>query len=83
MIQMRVPENYRGRIMGLYSSMVVGMLPVASLISGALATHIGPRWTVALGGGLAFAAAAAARRHLALLTNWLRPVSEPAPGGLS
>jgi predicted MFS family arabinose efflux permease len=52
MIQIRVPEHYRGRIMGLYSTMVIGMMPVGSLISGALATHIGPRPTVALGAEL-------------------------------
>jgi len=71
MIQLRVPENYRGRIMGLYSSMVVGMLPVASLISGALAAQIGPRWTVALGGALALGAAVYARGKQATMKNWL------------
>ena len=78
MIQLRVPENYRGRIMGLYSSMVVGMLPVASLIAGALATHIGPRWTVAAGGVLALYAAVHARRNQASMKNWL----EMPPAGV-
>ncbi len=79
MIQLRVPENYRGRIMGLYSSMVVGMLPVASLISGALASQIGPRWTVALGGALALSAAVYARKKQETMRNWL----DAAPAGAS
>ncbi len=77
MIQLRVPENYRGRIMGLYSSMVVGMLPVASLMSGALASQIGPRWTVALGGVLALSVAVYARRKQETMRNWL----DAAPAG--
>jgi MFS family permease len=83
MIQLRVPENYRGRIMGLYSSMVVGMLPVASLISGALAAHIGPRWTVALGGVLALFAGVHARRNQQVLKNWLEAPNAGADVGLS
>jgi MFS family permease len=83
MIQLRVPENYRGRIMGLYSSMVVGMLPVASLIAGALAAHIGPRWTVAAGGVLALAAAVHAHRNLGSMRNWLEAPNAGADVGLS
>jgi MFS family permease len=83
MIQLRVPENYRGRIMGLYSSMVVGMLPVASLIAGALAAHIGPRWTIAVGGVLALSAAVHARRNLESMKNWLGVPTDGAHVGLS
>jgi predicted MFS family arabinose efflux permease len=83
MIQLRVPESYRGRIMGLYGSMVVGMLPVASLISGALAAHIGPRWTVALGGALALLAGVLARRNQRALKNWLEAPNAGADVGLS
>jgi MFS family permease len=81
MIQLRVPESYRGRIMGLYSSTVVGMLPVASLISGALAAQIGPRWTVALGGMLALIAGIHAHRSQNALSNWLN--APTAGAGLS
>jgi MFS family permease len=82
MIQLRVPENYRGRIMGLYSSMVVGMLPVASLAAGALAASIGPRWTVAVGGVLALAAGVHARRTLQTMKNWLEAPNAGADVGL-
>ena len=83
MIQLRVPENYRGRIMGLYSSMVVGMLPVASLISGALAAQIGPRWTIALGGALALSAAVYARGTQETMSNWLDAAHASANVGIS
>lgn len=83
MIQLRVPESYRGRIMGLYSSMVVGMLPVASLVSGAMAAQIGPRWTVALGGGLALCAAVYARGRQETMENWLGPMRASASVGIS
>ncbi len=82
MIQLRVPENYRGRIMGLYSSMVVGMLPVASLVSGALAAQIGPRWTVAFGGALALSAAVYARRKQETMRNWLDAAPASANAGI-
>lgn len=83
MIQLRVPENFRGRIMGLYSSMVVGMLPVASLIAGALAAHIGPRWTVAAGGVLALFAGFHARRNLGSMRNWLEVPNAGSDVGIS
>ena len=83
MIQLRVPENYRGRIMGLYSSMVVGMLPVASLIAGALAAHIGPRWTVAAGGVLALFAGVLARRNQPIMKDWLEAPNAKAVLGIS
>jgi len=58
-IQTVIPDEYRGRIMALYSMTVVGLGPFGSLAAGALAQHAGARWTVALGGVLAIAAASA------------------------
>jgi MFS family permease len=58
-IQTVIPDEYRGRIMALYSMTVVGLGPFGSLAAGALAQHLGPRWTVAFGGVLAMIAAAA------------------------
>jgi len=57
-IQTSIPDEYRGRIMALYSMTVVGLGPFGSLAAGALAQHIGARWTVALGGMVAVIAAA-------------------------
>jgi MFS family permease len=57
LIQVVIPDEYRGRIMSLYAMMVVGLGPFASLASGALADRIGVRWTVALGAMVALVAA--------------------------
>lgn len=57
LIQSSIDDEYRGRIMGLYSMMAVGMLPVGNLLAGLAAKFAGVRWTVAGGGLLCIAAA--------------------------
>jgi len=57
-IQTLIPDEYRGRIMALYSMTVVGLGPFGSLAAGALAGRFGARLTVALGAVLAMSAAA-------------------------
>ncbi|HLI85654.1 MAG TPA: MFS transporter [Bryobacteraceae bacterium] len=49
-IQTMIPDEYRGRVMSLYSMCVVGIGPFGSLAAGALASNFGPRLTMALGG---------------------------------
>ena len=62
-IQVSIPDEYRGRIMALYAMMVVGVGPFGSLAAGALAARLGARLTVLLGGLLSLAAAAAFRLY--------------------
>jgi MFS family permease len=50
LIQSMVPDELRGRVMSVYSMMVMGMAPIGSLLAGAAAGHIGAPWTVAIGG---------------------------------
>jgi MFS family permease len=52
-IQTLIPDEYRGRIMALYSMTVVGLGPFGSLAAGALAGRFGARATMAAGGALA------------------------------
>jgi MFS family permease len=54
-IQTLIPDEYRGRIMALYSMTVVGLGPFGSLAAGALAGRFGARATVGAGGLLALA----------------------------
>jgi len=54
-IQTLIPDEYRGRIMALYSMTVVGLGPFGSLAAGALAGRIGARGTMGAGGALALA----------------------------
>jgi MFS family permease len=50
LIQSMVPDELRGRAMAMYTMMFMGMAPIGSLLSGALAGAIGAPFTVALGG---------------------------------
>jgi len=50
LIQTMVPDELRGRVMALYSMMLMGMAPFGSLLAGAMANHLGAPHTVALGG---------------------------------
>jgi MFS family permease len=50
LIQLLVPDSLRGRVMAVYSMMLMGMAPFGSLLAGTLAEHLGAPATVALGG---------------------------------
>jgi MFS family permease len=73
-LQTLVEDDMRGRIMSLYTVAFMGMIPLGSLLSGALATRIGtPRTLLVAGvscalGGLAFL------RGLPALRREIRPV---------
>ena len=62
LIQSFCPDELRGRVMSIYTIMLVGMTPFGSLMAGALAHTVGARVTVAVGGllcaiaGIVFAA---------------------------
>src|SRR5256886_9757764 len=69
-IQTLVPDDLRGRVMGFYSFVFVGLAPLGSLQVGALAERIGPPVAVALGGAAtALAVAVAAWRGPELRRN--------------
>src|SRR2546429_5862822 len=77
MIQEIVPDRLRGRVMGFYSFVFVGLAPLGSLQVGALAERIGPPAAVALGGAAtAVAVAVAAWRGAGA-----RPPPEARVGG--
>ena len=52
LIQSFCPDELRGRVMSIYTIMLVGMAPFGSLMAGALAHTVGARITVATGGVL-------------------------------
>lgn len=53
-LQLATPDEYRGRIMSLFSMMIMGIAPFGSLAGGYIAEIIGTRMTFALAGlGLA------------------------------
>jgi MFS family permease len=53
LIQVMVPDRLRGRIMGVYSIVFMGMAPLGSLLCGALAERIGAPETLTVGGAIA------------------------------
>jgi MFS family permease len=69
LIQTLVPDDYRGRIMALYSMTVVGVGPFGSLAAGALAGRIGARWTLAVSGALILIIAAVFRNRVRRLAG--------------
>ncbi|HEV3218450.1 MAG TPA: MFS transporter [Candidatus Acidoferrales bacterium] len=56
LIQSMVPDRLRGRMMSLYSMMLIGMAPVGALCGGAIANWLSAPWAVAMGGAASFAA---------------------------
>jgi MFS family permease len=70
-IQTRIADEFRGRIMGVYSMMVIGMIPVGSILAGALAARIGSRWTVFFGGALSLSTALFTFTRRRRLSAWL------------
>ncbi|RHZ94525.1 MFS transporter [Cereibacter sphaeroides] len=63
LLQHFAPPGYRGRVMALYAMMMLGTVPVGSLIAGALAARIGMPSVFILGGALCAATALAAAWH--------------------
>jgi MFS family permease len=52
MLQQSVPDEWRGRVVGLYSMSFAGAAPVGGLLAGFLAEHIGLTATLAINGTL-------------------------------
>lgn len=48
-IQSLVPDRFRGRVMSFYTMMFLGILPLGSLIMGAMADQVGPLRAIRLG----------------------------------
>jgi len=59
LIQVMVPDRLRGRVMSVYSMMLIGVGPIGALAAGALANRIGAPWTVSICGIASIAGAAA------------------------
>jgi MFS family permease len=69
MLQTGVPDGLRGRVMGFYSFMFVGMAPLGAFQAGYVAERFGAPVAVALGGALAAAAVAIAAWRVPELRN--------------
>jgi len=72
LVQAMSPDRLRGRVMGLYSMMFVGMTPIGALLAGAVAARLGAPWTVAIGGLACLAGGALFARHLPAIRGQAR-----------
>ena len=72
-VQIAVPDELRGRVMGLYALVFAGMTPIGALIMGTVAEHWGVSRACAVGG------AAGLMLILALSVAWRRRHPAPAP----
>ena len=61
LIQTLVSDKLRGRVMAVYSMMLLGMAPFGALVAGTLAHHLGAPTTVTLGGSVCILAGAVFR----------------------
>lgn len=52
LLQTLVPDHLRGRVMGFYSFMFVGMAPLGAFLIGWLAEHIGAPYATVIGGAV-------------------------------
>ena len=50
MLQLQAPDRLRGRVMGFYSFVVLGMAPFGALQAGWVSEHFGVRTAFSLGG---------------------------------
>lgn len=63
-LQLHSEAQLRGRVMSLFSMALIGSTPIGGPIVGWIGDHAGPRWSLALGGVAAIAAAAYGRTEL-------------------
>ncbi len=64
LVQSAVPDEIRGRVMGVYTFVVAAMMPLGSLQAGALAEALGQAVTIRIGAGICAAAALAALKWM-------------------
>jgi MFS family permease len=80
LIQNRVPDELRSRVMAVYATMMMGMQPIGSLIAGGVAKHAGAPKTLAAFGALVLLGSLV---FLFFVVKRLRPVQaarEPQAG---
>jgi len=67
LVQMRVADQFRGRVMAIYTMAFLGIAPLGNFAAGAVAEHIGVTVTLLICGLIAVAAAALYQRAVAAL----------------
>lgn len=77
-LQLSVAPNLRGRVMSIFSIIVLGGIAIGGPVSGWIAEQMGARTSIAIGGAIAVATGAAARTFNTMtVTNRAGPSTEP------
>ena len=79
-IQMMVPDELRGRVMSVYTTVFAGTSPFGGLLMGALAANAGAPAAIAWGGGISAAAAVLGYVWYRRIRDSVRTVADRAPG---
>ncbi|MGH7629874.1 MAG: MFS transporter [Gemmatimonadales bacterium] len=58
LLQIHAPDHLRGRVMGVYSFLVLGLAPLGSFQAGWVSEHLGVEWSIGVGGLVCVAIAA-------------------------
>jgi len=74
LLQHLAPPGYRGRVMAMYSMMMLGTVPLGSLVVGALGDLLGMPFTFIAGGLICSISAVI----IALLPGWVESAAPPA-----
>jgi MFS family permease len=75
-LQTITPDHLRGRVVGYYGMMFLGMVPLGSLIAGWMGDWIGVRWTVGLTAAVCVLAALYFDRRRAVVIDALRQLNQ-------
>jgi MFS family permease len=63
-LQLAAPSELRGRVMSVYSFVVLGLAPLGAFQAGWVAEHLGAPWSIAISGAICLAGTAILRRRL-------------------
>jgi MFS family permease len=80
LIQNRVPDELRGRVMAVYATMFMGIQPVGSLIAGGVARHIGAPRTLTVFGILVLLGSLVFLFRVVMRLGQAQPAPEPQAG---
>lgn len=73
-LQTITDDDKRGRVMSFYTVAFLGMAPIGSIVTGALASKIGVTYTLVIGGSLSIIASAVFWSKLPLLRDAIHPI---------
>lgn len=75
-LQTITPDHLRGRVVGYYGMMFLGMVPLGSLMAGWLGDQIGVRWTVGITAGCCVLAALYFNSRRSVVVDAIRQISQ-------